>query len=163
MTWGWATWRSRWTKHLEILNDFETHLQDANMKFLTSNEVANKRILQYAKKGFYDELDAWDYQWILSCMIHNGLIVTPTTNLVENIGFGPDATHTTSLSNRQIQTEEFEFPLKHPKIMVPNREIDDSFYKNIFGWLTAQEKLSDLWYLRTAFLARLKKLVMTNN
>jgi hypothetical protein len=42
---------------------------------------------------------AWDFPWIYSCWTRGGLAVTPSTNLVENLGFGSDATHTTDSSS----------------------------------------------------------------
>lgn len=44
-------------------------------------------------------IDTWDYQWIYTCWRHKGLSITPNRNLITNIGFGDNATHTTHLSN----------------------------------------------------------------
>ena len=38
----------------------------------------------------------WDYQWILACWRQRALSIYPNVNLVSNIGFGDDATHTLS-------------------------------------------------------------------
>ena len=37
------------------------------------------------------------HQWLLACWQQRGLAVVPNTNLVSNIGFGPSATHTSSV------------------------------------------------------------------
>jgi hypothetical protein len=40
------------------------------------------------------ELDTWNYSYILSCWMDPALALTPNVNLIENIGFGAEATHT---------------------------------------------------------------------
>lgn len=161
MTWGWATWRSRWKRHLLILDDFQTYFNDSSIHKLIDHKIANDKLVDFAKKGFNNELDAWDYQWILSCMLNNGLIATPAKNLIQNIGFGPDATHTTSSRERSCKTEILNFPLTHPNIMVANLEIDNSFYRNINGWLSAREKIVHIPYLKAAVNSRVKGLLQT--
>jgi hypothetical protein len=63
----------------------------------------------------------WDYQWIYSCWINDGLTVAPSKNLVRNIGFSDDATHTTGkhpiIDN--LVLNEIAFPLNHPKSKKP--------------------------------------------
>jgi hypothetical protein len=43
---------------------------------------------------FQAKIDTWDYPWTASVWYHGGLTATPNVNMVSNIGFGPDATHT---------------------------------------------------------------------
>lgn len=156
MTWGWATWKSRWQKHIKIQDNFELYLEDPSIHNLIDHKIANQTLVSFARKGYLDELDAWDYQWILSCMINNGLIATPTKNLIQNIGFGSDATHTTSSLNRRCLAENIEFPLVHPNIMVNNKEIDKSFYNNVNGWLSTREKIVHIPYLKAAINSKIK-------
>ncbi len=40
-------------------------------------------------------LDTWDYGWVAYCWSRGWLSAVPNVNLVENIGIGPEATHTT--------------------------------------------------------------------
>lgn len=39
-------------------------------------------------------IDTWDYQSFYAIILNNGLTICPNINLVKNIGFGKDATHT---------------------------------------------------------------------
>ncbi|MGL4541384.1 MAG: hypothetical protein ACRCUI_02605, partial [Polymorphobacter sp.] len=55
-----------------------------------------RRAFDWEKSG---GIDSWDYQWILTLWRHRALCVRPTMNLVENIGFGADATHTTATNS----------------------------------------------------------------
>jgi len=45
-------------------------------------------------KAFRAEIDTWDYSMELCLSLQSGLSVVPCVNLVSNIGFGKDATHT---------------------------------------------------------------------
>jgi hypothetical protein len=45
----------------------------------------------------------WDYQWLLACWLQGGLSIVPNVNLVSNIGFGADATHTRALDAALVQ------------------------------------------------------------
>ena len=60
-------------------------------------------------------LDAWDYAWSYSRWRQNGLSIVPIKNLVKNIGFGNNATHTKKKRQlSSIEAEPMAFPLKHP-------------------------------------------------
>jgi hypothetical protein len=80
-------------------------------------------------------IDTWDYQWSFSCWSQNGLSVLPEVNLVSNIGFGDEATHTKA-SNSQMENlarAEMAFPLRHPPFLVRNSEADHFFFEHIFA------------------------------
>lgn len=54
----------------------------------------------------------------------------PNVNLISNIGFGVDATHTTvggEFANMILA--EIQFPLKHPVVIFSSRTLDSLFYK----------------------------------
>ena len=81
------------------------------------------------------EIDTWDYQWTFACWSHNGLTCLPARNLVTNIGFGLNATHTKSTNDTSalMPAEELEFPLCHPPIVVRNVEADSFTHLHYFG------------------------------
>lgn len=90
LMWGWATWRDRWA-------DYEV---DPEMPSEILRRMWWNRPIAYLYwKRIYTELtsgriDTWDYQWLLTLWRKGALTVRPSVNLVQNIGFGPDATHT---------------------------------------------------------------------
>ena len=76
------------------------------------------------------EIDTWDYQWNFTIRINNGLSIRPSVNLVGNIGFGKDATHTTR-NNNEIENnapKDIEIPLNHPEFIMAYK-----FDDNLFG------------------------------
>ena len=101
--WGWATWRDRWLYYdAEI---FKKSNRDAI-------RVIPSRLLQYIywvnflNLSILSKIDTWDYQFTYLVVSRRGSALRPTGNLVKNIGFGVDATHTvgpdieTQLSNQ---------------------------------------------------------------
>ena len=71
-----------------------------------------------------NQIDTWDYQWSFALWNVKMLTITPNINLVKNIGFGVDATHTkleTKFSN--LKTSNI-IVSSHPRKVVRNYEAD---------------------------------------
>lgn len=94
LMWGWAAWRRSWIGYrrsipaAEIEKYFST---SAKKQFGLIARLYLKRQILGAASG---KIDTWDYQWIYHCISHDRLCVRPSQNLVVNLGFGSDATHT---------------------------------------------------------------------
>ncbi|TMM53786.1 nucleotide-diphospho-sugar transferase [Maribacter algarum] len=156
---GWAGWRDRWQKHLYTLNNFNDILSSNLIHNNLRNKVASKMLVEFAKKSFEDGLDAWDFQWHFTCIINNGLLIVPKENLIQNIGFGPDATHTNSSEGRILPNYEVNFPLDHPKLFTPELEFDDRNFWKFFGWTPMYKKISSPKYIYAVIKSRLSNLV----
>ena len=101
---------------------------------------------------------------------HNQLSITPYSNLVSNLGFGVDATHTfNSLSSMaNMASKPVVFPLRHPD-EIKFDELQDRRSESIFHvrgfWNSALKLLSStLSYLRLGragkvIFAKLTKLI----
>jgi hypothetical protein len=126
-TWGWATWRRAWR-----LNDHQMKIWPAVLESGALEEMfPNPRHAAYWKEIFqsvYDGRlpDAWDYQWLLACWMNSGYRIFPEVNLISNIGFRPDATHTFGESPfANMPAAPISFPLKHPEMMVRSARADE--------------------------------------
>ncbi|MGL4541149.1 MAG: hypothetical protein ACRCUI_01400, partial [Polymorphobacter sp.] len=95
LMWGWATWRDRWAHYVGDPVDAQRVVRRSWWR--RPMDLAYwRRAFDWEKSG---GIDSWDYQWILTLWRHRALCVRPTMNLVENIGFGADATHTTATNS----------------------------------------------------------------
>lgn len=117
-SWGWATWKRAWKfNDPDILHwNYAQQLGLATFPLLDRN--TRKRVEQ-ASRG----LDTWDYQWDFAIASQNGLHVVPRANLIQNIGFGAQATHTVfdSSSRGSHPAADLGFPLNHgPGLVMPN-------------------------------------------
>lgn len=119
--WGWATWKRAWRHYDHTLSCWaETE------EFLES--LKNERFLKYwtkRKDGILrGDVDSWAYRWMFSIWARGGLTVTPNVNLVENIGFGEDATNCRGVDRKVPGKGQLEFPLRHPWLVRRNRKAD---------------------------------------
>ena len=79
------------------------------------------------------KINTWDYQFVYLHLINNASCIVPGKNLISNIGFGPDATHTFIVdlnSNRALH--ELILPLNHCVTKNSNKLVDSYFESNIF-------------------------------
>jgi hypothetical protein len=112
LMWGWATWRDRWQKYDPNPRDY-LHVIFRTWRTKPISAAYWIKLFRLIATG---KLDTWDYQWILTMWRHNGLACRPSLNLVQNIGFGPDATHTTNSNSSlaQIGFQSADDPLTTP-------------------------------------------------
>jgi hypothetical protein len=124
--WGWATWRSEWKRYDRYLSDWPK-LKSEGMLAEIFDEPRVVAHWTYIFDSMHDKTgpNTWDYQWLYTGLKNNSLTIIPSVNLVTNIGFGPDATHTTEKDSRFIlQSTPMAFPLVHPSSLVPSRTLD---------------------------------------
>ncbi|MCC3158527.1 nucleotide-diphospho-sugar transferase [Hymenobacter sp. 15J16-1T3B] len=127
-SWGWATWRRAW------------HLFDFHLRLWP--ELARRGQLQQLYPSALERRywlpkfaalhaapappDIWDYQWHFAVAAHSGLCIVPAVNLVRNIGFGADATHTFDAgdAHADVPTAALPWPLRHPPAVLRDRARD---------------------------------------
>lgn len=124
--WGWATWRRAWTHYDHEMEKWPAFRDGNYLESLLDDPVEVKYWHGIFEKLYAEGIpDAWDYIWKMTCWMNRGLTILPNVNLVENTGFGADATNTTGggwLADRRA--EEISFPLKHPTFVSREREAD---------------------------------------
>ena len=124
--WGWATWRRAWK-----LNDVQMRLwpkvRDEGWLGDILRDTGAVKYWTGIFQSFYEgRIDTWDYAWLFSCWLQSGLCILPNVNLVSNVGFGSEGTHTLDedpLSD--LPANEMPFPLRHPAFMVRDTVADD--------------------------------------
>ena len=133
--WGWATWQRSWQYYDISMNLWPKIRDDDWLKDMLNNffeERYRKRLFQ----AVYDnQIDTWAYQWTFTCWIQSGLTILPQTNLVSNIGFSADSTHTkdarSPLSNMEVNP--ILFPMKHPEFMIRDFRADRFTWRNLYS------------------------------
>lgn len=127
---GWASWKRVWKKV-----DFEMELwgEERTKKLIREKFSPN---FFYNRSKEYDKLmknsknaHTWDYQFGFSRLVNNGLAVVPSGNLITNIGFDEESSHTKNKSSKtaNLQVIPIKFPLKHPLVIM-----DDMAYDKLF-------------------------------
>ena len=132
--WGWATWRRAW-QHFDIDMKIWPTVRDGNWLQDILTEDAEIKMWEKTFQSVYDRTfdTAWDYQWTFACWIQSGLAILPNVNLISNIGFGANATHTTGggkLANMSV--EAISQPLRHPLFVLRDTEADRFTHQTIW-------------------------------
>jgi hypothetical protein len=129
--WGWASWRRAWN-HYDVNITFWPEIKAANML----NDFFDLKTVKYytniLDEVYKGNINTWDYQWFLCRLLH-GVAIIPSKNLISNIGFNQNATHTTSANSAfsKLLTHELTFPLIHPKSLKCNEVLDLQWEKEI--------------------------------
>jgi hypothetical protein len=93
--WGWASWRDRWAQYELDISGWRRELPARKLWSKSGNSIPGA--VYWA--GTFEllarkEVDTWDGQLVYMCMKTGMLTATSNTNLIENIGFNDQATHT---------------------------------------------------------------------
>lgn len=134
--WGWASWRRAWAKYDLEMEAFEEVMKDRYLEKVMGS-LQGKYLGRKLKEIYYEGTDTWDYQWDYSRLLQKGLTIIPKHNLVSNIGFGEDATHTFSSNNEfsYVPVKELEFPLAHPDEVERNKKADKYHFHQLLRWI----------------------------
>lgn len=132
--WGWATWRRAWAKYDVDMHSWPSVRSQGSLKEYFNNAGAYEYWSNVWDQYYEHKIDSWDGQWFYACAINQGICLNPTVNLVSNIGFGTDATHTKSSSAfSALPVYPARFPLRHPKTIAIDHEADAFMFRHNFG------------------------------
>jgi hypothetical protein len=147
--WGWATWARSWRYYQDDANVLEQSISanDTLNKIFKNKKQAkhwHKMLSSLAAK----KINFWDAKWYFSMWLREGFSLTPNMNLVRNIGFGGDATHTKDeRENPKMKIGTFPSIIISPSDPWPNHNADHElfmrrFSPNLAGYLrVAKSKL----------------------
>lgn len=154
--WGWATWRRAW----DLYDPEASAWGNLHKDWLLEIGDNNKDFKEYWTKIFNSvynkQVDTWDFQWVFSVWYNKGLSILPTKNLVTNIGFNAEATHT-KLNDGFLDSlplQKMEFPLISPPRMEKNKSMDKWLDKAVYGVGSSFVEKFIKWVLR-AFKSRI--------
>jgi hypothetical protein len=135
LSWGWASWR-RAFKHYDPTLKLWPSLRDTSWLL---DRLGDPRAVEHWKKVFdlshsgIEKVNTWDFQWVFACWAQRGLSILSNTNLVTNVGFREDSTHTRRPTDRRanLPANEISFPLKHPPYIARDRENDQRIIEQV--------------------------------
>jgi hypothetical protein len=121
--WGWATWRRAWKKFDYDMSDWKELRK--NPKFLEKYpKPFKKKVISAYDNMVAKHLDTWDYQWDYAIRKNDGLTAVPNVNLVSNIGFDSDATHTKVENKQAMSVPVHELNVELTKVTKFGEDLD---------------------------------------
>jgi hypothetical protein len=151
--WGWATWKRAW-KYFEY--DLEGQ-QKKLRKIYKASFRHNKSFIKFLDNRFPEiklpQNHIWDIQWHFALVNKSGIAIIPNGNLVQNIGFGSDGTHT--LNEEDWNTQNIAQGLKsfkQPSLLKIDSEADYYTMQKIF-------KVNDRYPIKSFYCKLNKRLV----
>ena len=130
--WGWASWRRAWNLYDKEIKDWPIIKE----KKILHNLLRSKQEIDFftdtLEQCYQGKIDTWDYQWFLARLLNSKAII-PNVNLISNIGFGEDATHTADANNplANLKLGTLSFPLEHPKYVIQDVQKDSLWSKHL--------------------------------
>ena len=122
--WGWATWKRAWQHYTDDLSQ----LSPCDSLHEERERDYWQLIYERCAKG---RVDSWAYRWTFRCWQQGGLTLLPNANLVTNIGFDDEATHTNDEVGGPRTLQSLE-TFKPPPSLTADREADQFTFDQVF-------------------------------
>jgi hypothetical protein len=146
---GWASWKRAWNHYDPNMKSWPEFKENGLVGAIFEDEFERDFWAQMLDKTFIGDIDTWDFQWFYTCWCQGGLSILPSVNLVSNLGFRPDATHTKAHDENpplaNLKTSSLETIL-HPRFLVRNKAADTCVFNLISrrGERTENNKFIDV-------------------
>lgn len=132
--WGWAAWRRSWRRFDADLGEWPALAATDWIERLFADPRAAsywRLLFNQVRAGF----DAWDHAMSFACFRHGALSIHPSVNLVANIGFGADATHTRQPGHpaAKRRARATAFPLVPPPAVAADAAADARIEEWVYG------------------------------
>jgi hypothetical protein len=132
--WGWATWRRAWDHYSPNFDFWPQWKRSAAWRQLFLDARERRHWEAVFDKVYAGQLDSWASAWLAAVWKVGGLTATPSQNLVTNIGFGVDATHTKRRSaNLSQPAVGLRRPMRHPTAKIAHSEADRYVFETVFN------------------------------
>ena len=146
--WGWATWRRSWDLYRFDMSNWASRLPNSRLWRVSGRSPAGfvfwRSIFDLMARK---QVDTWDMQLVFEGMVRDMWTATSNVNLVDNVGFGPAATHTERRPRYLRPSENLTFPLSHPSVSVDEQA--DRWSREVVFEATTQGLISQgLRYIR---------------
>jgi hypothetical protein len=125
--WGWATWKRAWEKYDFNMDGFPSFVERNMLSYYKVSDE-EKQCLENLYTSVYNDpnrQNSWAYPFSFTVLNNHAFCIAPAKNLVNNIGFSIDATHTRNRPYwyQYVKTESLRVT-KHPDSVILNTHAD---------------------------------------
>ncbi len=141
--WGWAAWARSWAYY-----DFEPEYDKKKFDSFLNNAYLSD-FYYHRLENYKQSTKTWDGQWYYTIISNNALTIEPNNNLINNIGFNDEASHTKNVDFK-FKTKKMNFPLTHPT-QIKDLPAFDLFHAQTVSKITNKPKSSFLQKIKNIF------------
>ena len=149
--WGWASWRRAWQYYDVNMTTWPEYKKSNAICSVCEDPCEQKFWIDTFDRVFDGAVDTWDYQWLYASWCQSGLSILPNSNLISNIGFGIDGTHTYNDSPWARLPIADIWEIKHPPFMVRNKLADTYTFMNHYGGINLKKNDSLMFKLKNKY------------
>jgi hypothetical protein len=132
--WGWASWRRAWRWYDHRMSRWPALREQRWLDGVLKDPVAISYWTRIFDETYEERNSSWAYRWTFACWANDGLTALPAVNLVSNIGFGRESTHTFFRGRvAEMPTQPLPFPLQHPAVVVRDEAADEATERALFS------------------------------
>jgi len=122
--WGWATWRRAW-KLYDSEMTLLPRLRQLPLRDWFGGQWRN--VIRTIEKVHLQRMNVWGARWALTVVANEGLSIYPRVNLISNIGFGDEATHTDVVTDvANLPVGSLPSQIRIPESLVTNPKYDEA-------------------------------------
>lgn len=92
--WGWAGWSRVWKDYDVDMKHFPEFKDLELINMSDSHKPYKNHWLHCLEETYFNRINTWDYQYAFLNLRKKKISIIPNVNLISNIGFREDATHT---------------------------------------------------------------------
>jgi SAM-dependent methyltransferase len=124
--WGWASWRRAWIGYDPQIKDWPEAKQKGLLAKILKNTVEVKYWTTFLDNVYSGKINTWDAQLQFHIWHKGQMALVPPVNLISNIGFQTEATHTLNPNNScaSMRRERLSIQLED-SLPVPCESADD--------------------------------------
>ncbi|HZP94393.1 MAG TPA: glycosyltransferase family 2 protein [Burkholderiales bacterium] len=132
--WGWATWRRAWRLYDHRMSLWPELRDGGWLEDVLGDRVAAASWSRIFEDTWRERNSSWAYRWTFAAWVQGALTVLPAVNLVSNIGFGEQATHTRRANPlAALPAQPMDFPLSHPPYVIRDARADRYTQRAVFS------------------------------
>lgn len=133
LCWGWATWRRAWQHFDYSMSHWPASRADGMVAKILENPGDRAYWDRHFQRIYEGDDTVWDMRWTYAVWRERMVTIVPRTNLVTNVGFGTNSTHTSdTCSGGNVPSAPIEFPLRHPPVVLRAEDHDNLIEKTLF-------------------------------
>ena len=131
--WGWATWRRAWELYDVNISCWRNSISIKDIEFVSREKHIISHFNNMFDLVYYKKIDTWDFQWVFTCLFNYGLCLTPSINMISNIGIQGTHMNGDITDNHFLKTLDFKNidNIKINKLVYPENIYENILYKKV--------------------------------